>query len=267
MKRTIVAVFLQCIALTGAISQSPAVASSLPPEQQLFQVLNSARQLNGLEKLEWNTKLATAALAHAEELARHRDLSHVFPGEAPLGQRVGATGERFDAVAENVAAADNVDDAHVGLMNSPGHRANILSPKYNAVGIAVVRVKDRVYVAQDFAHVVPEYSLQQFRDEVAAAFNRARKAHRFAALDFTPDPRLDDQACAGNLEPESTLVTELGATRATIFTATQPGNLPPPMQSAAADPNLRRVNIGICYRQDTDKFAKFWIVAAFYPSK
>jgi uncharacterized protein YkwD len=265
MNRTFVAVVIQWIALTGATAQPP--KASLSPEQELFQVLNGERQRNGLEKLEWNVKLATAAQVHAEEMARQGDLSHVLPGELPLEQRVGATGERFDAVAENVAAADNVDDAHVGLMHSPGHRANILSPKYNAVGIGVVRVKSRVYVAQDFAHVLPVYSTQQFRDEVVAAFNRARKAHRFPPLDSTPDRRLDDQACAGKLEPETTLVTEHGATRAAIFTATQPGDLPPPMESAAADPNLRRMNIGICFRQDNDKFAKFWIVAAFYPTK
>jgi hypothetical protein len=265
MNRTIVAVVIQWIALTGATAQPP--KAPLSPEQQLLQELNDARQRNGLEKLDWNAKLAAAAQAHAEQLARHGDLSHVFPGELPLQQRVGATGERFDAVAENVAAADNVDDAHVGLMNSPGHRSNILSPKYNAVGIAVVRVKGRVYVAEDFAHVLPVYSPQQFREEVVAAFNRVRKAHRFTPVDFTPDPRLDDQACAGKLEAESTLVAERGATRATIFTATQPGNLPPPMETAAADPNVRHMNIGVCFRQDTDRFAKFWIVAAFYPSK
>src|SRR5262249_1151993 len=160
------------VALTGATAQPPKVP--LSPDQELFQVLNGERQRNGLEKLEWNAKLATAAQAHAEEMARQGDLSHVLPGELPLEQRVGATGQRCDAIAGNVAAADNVDDAHVGLMNSPGHRANILSPKYNAVGIGVVRVKSRVYVAQDFAHVLPVYSAQQFRDEVVAAFNRAR---------------------------------------------------------------------------------------------
>src|SRR5215831_12405510 len=169
MNLTIGAIALQAISCIAA-AQSP-LAPASPPEQQLFQVLNSARERNGLEKLEWNAKLATAAQAHAEELARHGDLSHVFPGELPLEQRVGATGERFDAVAENVAATDNVDDAHVGLMNSPGHRANILSPKYNALGIGVVKVGSRVYVAQDFAHVLPVYSRERFREEVVAAFN------------------------------------------------------------------------------------------------
>jgi uncharacterized protein YkwD len=265
MNRTIVAVALQAITWTAAAQSPP--APGLPLEQQLFQMLNAARQRGGLERLEWDPKLAMAAQAHAEQLAQHEELSHAFPAEPALGQRIGATGQRFDAVAENVAAADNVDDAHVGLLNSPGHRANILAAKYNAVGIAVVRVKGRVYVTQDFAHVLPAYSPQQFREEVTAALNRMRKAHRFAPLDVHPDSRLDDQACAGKLEPEVALLAQRGATRATIFSATRPTDLPQTMESAAADPNLRRINIGVCFRPDEDKFAKFWIVAAFYPSK
>src|SRR5262249_47607715 len=180
-------------------------APALPPEQQLFELINAARQRGGLEKLEWDPRLATAAQAHADQLADHRELSHMFPGEAPLQHRLGATGERFDAIAENVAEADNVADAHLGLMNSTGHRSNILAKKYNAVGIAVVEVKGRVYVTEDFAHVVPAYSPQQFREEVVEAFNRARKVHHFVPIDTRPDPRLDDQACAGRLEPEGVL--------------------------------------------------------------
>src|SRR5262249_10213697 len=265
MNLTLGAIALHAIAWIAAQSVPSAPAS--PPEQQLFQVLNAERERNGLEKLEWNARLAAAAQAHTEELARHGDLSHVVQGELPLEQRVGATGERFDAVAENVAAADSVDDAHLGLMHSPGHRANILAAKYNAVGIAVVRVKDRVYVTQDFARVLPTYSPQQFREEVAAAFNRARKAHRFPPVDFSPDPRLGDQAWGGKVEPGIALLTERGATRATIFTATRPTDLPPTMENAAADPGLRHMNIGVCFRPGPDKFAKFWVVAALYPSK
>lgn len=264
MKRTIVAFVIQA-AVLAAVAQGPGPA--LPPEQQLFALLNVARDHAGLERLAWDPRLAAAARAHAEQMARRGELSHSFPGELPLEQRVGSTGERFDAVAENVAVADNVDDAHLGLMNSPGHRANILATKYNFIGIAVVQAGKRIYVAQDFARILPAYSPQQFREEVVAAFNHARKAHRFAPVDAQPDARLDDQACAGKLEPEGVLAGMSGATQATIFTATQPANLPPTMEKAAADPNLRRMNIGVCFRPDADKFSKFWVVAAFFPTK
>jgi uncharacterized protein YkwD len=264
MNRIIVAFVIQT-AVLAANAQPPNTA--MPQERQLFELLNAARERGGLEKLEWNAKLATAARAHAEQMARHGELSHLLPGELPLQQRVGATGERFDAVAENVAVADNVDDAHFGLMASTGHRANILTTKYNAVGIAVVQAGKRIYVAQDFARVLPAYSPQQFREEVVAAFNRARIAHRFPPVDSQPDPRLDDEACAGKLEPEAVLVGMSGAVQATVFSATQPANLPPPMEKAAADPNVRRMNIGVCFRPDADKFSRFWVVAAFFATR
>lgn len=264
MNRILVAIAIQA-AVLAASGQSP--KTPLPQERQLFELLNAARERDGLEKLDWNANLATAARAHAEQMARQGELSHLLPGELPLQQRIGATGERFDAVAENVALADNVDDAHYGLMNSAGHRANILATKYNAVGISVVQAGRRIYVAQDFARVLPAYSPQQFREEVVAAFNRARKAHGFGPVGFEPDPRLDDEACTGKLEPEAVLVGVNGAMQATVFTATQPANLPPPMEKAAADPNVRRMNIGVCFRPDTDKFSRFWVVAAFFPTR
>ncbi|HKF21942.1 MAG TPA: CAP domain-containing protein [Candidatus Angelobacter sp.] len=264
MNRILAAIVIQA-AVLAASGQSP--KTPLPQERQLFELLNAARERDGLEKLDWNANLATAARAHAEQMARQGELSHLLPGELPLQQRVGSTGERFDAVAENVAVADNIDDAHFGLMTSPGHRANILTTKYNAVGVAVVQAGKRVYVAQDFARVLPAYSPEEFREEVVAAFNRARKAHGFGPVGSEPDRRLDDQACAGKLEPEAVLLGTNGAMQATVFSATQPANLPPPMEKAAADPNVRRMNIGVCFRPDADKFSRFWVVAAFFASR
>ena len=46
-------------------------------------------------------------------------------------------GVRFGAAGENLALAPTVQVAHDGLMNSPGHRANILNPRYRRVGIGV----------------------------------------------------------------------------------------------------------------------------------
>jgi uncharacterized protein YkwD len=40
-------------------------------------------------------------------------------------------------IGENLAYAPNLELAHTGLMNSEGHRANILSPDFNKVGIGI----------------------------------------------------------------------------------------------------------------------------------
>lgn len=264
MNRIIVSIFVQALCLAGA-AQAP---EPPPPERELLRLVNQERKNAGLETLQWDAKLAEAAELHARKLASHSELSHRFPGEPELAQRVGATGARFNALAENVAVADDPEVIHLALMNSPGHRANIMNPRYNAVGIGVVMVRKSIYVTQDFAHVVPVYTDQQFRQELMAAFNRSRHTHRLTAIDFRSDPKLDEAACSGKLDPSEVLAGLSGATRATVFTATQPGDLPATMENAAADSSLHRMSIGVCFRADTqDKFSKFWVVAAFYPGR
>ena len=62
------------------------------------------------------------------------------------------------ALGENVAYAGSLSKTHISLMNSPRHKANILKPNYNRVGVGVATGKcggyNVVYVAQVFAHAV-----------------------------------------------------------------------------------------------------------------
>jgi uncharacterized protein YkwD len=44
----------------------------------------------------------------------------------------------YIAAGENLALAQTVEIAHMGLMNSPGHRANILNPKFGRIGIGIM---------------------------------------------------------------------------------------------------------------------------------
>lgn len=261
MKRVIVAVLLQALAL-GTNAQAPEPRA---PEQQLLNLLNLERSHSHLAALQWDAKVAQAAQAHSRRLADHRALSHQFSGEPELTSRVGATGVRFSAVAENVAVADDAEEAHLAFMGSPGHRANILNPQYNAVGIAAARINNHLYVTEDFAHVVPSYSEREFREGVVAAFNRLRLGHRLGPIDTRPDPGLDRQACAGHSDPDLALQGLSNATRATIFSAVEPGDLPAPMDKAASDQTLHRMNIGVCFRPDQNsQFSKFWVIVAFY---
>jgi uncharacterized protein YkwD len=57
-------------------------------------------------------------------------------GKTPF-ERMREGGVQFSAAGENLALAPTVQIAHDGLMNSPGHRANILNPRYRRVGIGV----------------------------------------------------------------------------------------------------------------------------------
>lgn len=266
MRQMFVLIILQVLVLAGA-AQAPPSGATPSPEQEMLRLTNMERQRAGLSLLDWNAKLAQAAQAHSRKLANHEELSHQFAGEPGLTDRVLVTGVRVNALAENVAVAGNPDEAHQALMTSPGHRANILNAQYNAVGIAVVWVDHDMYVTEDFARVVPTYSAGQFRDAVAAAVNRARLQRRIAPVDLRGDPQLDHVACSSKADPKEILGRLPGATQATVFTASDPGELPPPVMRAASDPMVKRISLGVCFRTDaSDNFSKFWVIAGFYPT-
>lgn len=232
----------------------------------MLELLNQERARAGLARLAWDHRLARAALPHSRLLARHGDLSHQFPGEPPLAERAGAVGAHFNSVAENVAYGPEVSEIHSGLMHSSPHRANILNPEYNSVGIAIVPRDGQLYVTEDFAHVITEYSEAQFRDTVIAAFQRIRQQHGLPRMDVRSDPRLQRAACARMLDAKKVLRGLPGATDLAIYTSSDPGTLPSNMKDAAADKTLHRMNIGVCFKPGgKDGFSKYWVVAAFYP--
>src|SRR5579871_6176912 len=152
--------FAVLLAVPQCTAQSQPAWSSA--EQQIFTQLNQARIEDGLPALEWNDQAARAARLHTQTLLENGKLSHQFPGEPTVPERIGATGVRFTFSAENVARTEYLEDVHPALMGSPGHRANILSPKYNAVGIGVVEKDHRIYVTQDFIFLIATYTEEQF---------------------------------------------------------------------------------------------------------
>ncbi len=260
MKRAIVAI----VCFTFVIA-AQAQAGPSQREQQLLDLVNHEREKAGLQKLAWNDRLAQAALAHSRLLAENRDLSHQFPGEPPLQERAGSTGLRFNSVAENVAEAPAVDVAHSALMQSPGHRANILHPDYNAVGISIVERDKELYVTQDFARTLVSYSEKDFRDAVVTGFNRARRAKGLPEVEVVIDPRLRKFACAQDLNTEKIIQGLPGATSLLVFSSSEPGALPNDLRKMVPDKNLQRMNIGVCLQTGGKiGFSKFWVVAAFF---
>jgi hypothetical protein len=236
-------------------------------EKQLLDLVNHEREKAGLNKLEWSDQLAEAALAHSKLLADHQDLSHQFPGEPLLQERVGATKLRFNAVAENVAEAPDVDTAHTALMKSPGHRANILHPDYNAIGISIVERDHVLFVTQDFAHMLASYTEKQFRESLIANFNQARRARKMRPVDVINDPHLRKAACSQDMHTDKMIQNMPGASGLLVFSLAEPGALPSDMRKFASDKTLQRMNIGVCLQTGgATGFSKFWVVAAFYQS-
>jgi uncharacterized protein YkwD len=260
--------FLICFVCSSGFN----VAAGAPPnmsgqQRQLLDLVNSERVRAGLSKLQWDDHLAQAARLHTQRMADRRALSHQFSGEAPLTQRAGSAGSHFNFVAENVAYAGTVEELHVNLMHSPHHRANILDPKSNSIGIAFAERDGELYVTEDFAHVLADVPENQFQSRLIAAFNRFRTSKGLSPMPVHSDQKLEKAACNAKLEPRRVLRQLPGATNLTMFTASRPDDLPSNMQEAAADGRLRRMSIGVCFKPDQKNgFSTYWVAAAFYPT-
>lgn len=239
------------------------MAAASPAEKQVFDQLNQERQKAGLTTLEWNELVAEAARGHARMLAENEELSHQYPGEPSLTERLGSAGVRFTRAGENVARTEYVEDVHLALMTSPGHRANMLNAAYNAAGIGVVERDGMVYATEDFIFAVPVYSEEQFSAAFIEAFNESRKTSGFGPLAARNDPYFHNLACStdGNA---SSLASVVSGSYVVVFSSSEPRRVPEKLRRAASSPAYRRMNFGVCFRPDKEHgYGNFWVVAAF----
>ena len=151
----------------AALTVAPAFAQQ-PAEQQLMQLANADRAQNGLGPLKWDPALAQAAEQHAQIMAAQpAPLSHQYPGEPDLVARAGAANAHFRAVAENVAVAPDPQALEQEWMHSPLHRANILNPQMNGIGVALVRRGGNYYAVEDFDDGVAQLGQAQIEQKIA----------------------------------------------------------------------------------------------------
>ena len=255
--------FLSCISPLCAVAQSSTAQPTLL-EQRIFYLLNQERELAGLKRLEWSEHAATAAREHARLLAKNEKLSHKFTGEPPLRQRLTAASVRFTSAAENVALADNLDEAHLALIYSPGHRENMLNAEYSAVGIGVVEHSGKLYVTQDFVRLLPAYTENEFFASFVKAFNRLRETSGMKAMLVQKDRALHEAACSTQGDAAAVSAKPGFDGELVLFTLSDPDQLPPELSQRAYAARFRKVNVGICFRPD-EKYGSgnFWVVAAF----
>jgi hypothetical protein len=136
-------------------------------EHQVMDLANADRAQQGLPPLKWDPALAQAAADHAQLMAQQPALSHQYPGEPDLVTRCGAAGAHFRSVAENVALAADPQALEKEWMNSPPHRANILNPSMNTVGIGLVKKGGNYYAVEDFADGVAQLGPEQIEQKIA----------------------------------------------------------------------------------------------------
>jgi uncharacterized protein YkwD len=107
-------------------------------EQKMFSLVNNERALRGIPALSFSQNLTDVGTAHCEEMFRKGYFSHNTPEGLTPFDRMAQSNIAFNFAGENLALAPSVDLAMKGLMQSLGHKANILSVDFRKVGIGVV---------------------------------------------------------------------------------------------------------------------------------
>ncbi|HVG17243.1 MAG TPA: CvpA family protein [Chitinophagaceae bacterium] len=117
------------------------VSSSEPRpelEAQMLVLVNEERKKAGLKELLFDAELLKVARAHSVDMFVRGYFSHFSPEGKASSDRIEAAGIRYSIAGENLALGQTLEICHSGLMNSPGHRANILQKKYGRVGIGIL---------------------------------------------------------------------------------------------------------------------------------
>jgi uncharacterized protein YkwD len=122
-------------------------------EQRILDLTNEARAKEKLPPVKINPTLLKVARGYAAKMAREHEMKHDLDGQTPA-QRIDKAGYDYRSVGENIGVAEKgatPDDVFKGWMESKLHRENILSPKFNEIGIGLtVDDKGETYYAQDF---------------------------------------------------------------------------------------------------------------------
>jgi uncharacterized YkwD family protein len=106
-------------------------------EQQMVKMVNDARAQNNLPALKVDTQLCNVARIKAQDMIDNNYFSHSSPKYGSPFDMMKSFGIKYVSAGENIAGNQSVQNAENALMNSPGHRKNILSPDFTHIGIGI----------------------------------------------------------------------------------------------------------------------------------
>jgi len=129
---------------------------------EVLEAINHDRASYHLSALEIDPTLNLAALAKAQDMVKGNYFAHTSPAGTEPWHWFKALGYDYAYAGENLAQGfKDAQELQAHLMASPTHRANILSPFYSQVGVAVVNLNDTTIVVQMFGSHENQVSLRR----------------------------------------------------------------------------------------------------------
>lgn len=118
----------------------------------MLSLVNQERTKAGLPVFTLDWKLTELARLKSQDMYKNNYFSHTSPTYgSPLNMERQAGYSARVMGAENIAKAATTSRAHDLLMGSPGHKANILNPQHDSIGIGITKTNGGVYVTQLFS--------------------------------------------------------------------------------------------------------------------
>ena len=118
-------------------------------EQQVLNLVNKERRSQGLSALSLSAEAQQAARVRAKEIVS--SFSHTRPNGTSCFTVLNEIGAKYTSAGENIAKGQKTPEQVVeAWMNSPSHRANILSSKYTKLGVGCYFNGSNTYWAQMF---------------------------------------------------------------------------------------------------------------------
>ena len=155
-------------------------------KRHLFELVNRERKRAGLSTLVARDDLERIARAHSEDMQQHGFVGHTSPTTGDASARVKRAGVRTSLVLENIGRGYSADEVHRGLMDSPGHRANVLNPDATHIGLGLVLAPEDQRIAylvtELFARFAEKIDVEDARDDLFASVNRERTRRGLRAL-------------------------------------------------------------------------------------
>lgn len=134
--------------------QKPDNDTSTPHDSTAAQVLslvNAERAKANLSPLTLDPTVQRAAQLRAQEIVR--SFSHTRPNGSSFSSALTEVGAAYRGAGENIAYGQSTpQEVMYAWMNSPGHRANILSKNFTTIGIGYTLVNGTPYWAQLFTY-------------------------------------------------------------------------------------------------------------------
>lgn len=130
----------------------PNIADIKAIENEVIRLVNVERSKQGLSQLTGDWQLSRVARYKSTDMRDANYFSHYSPTYGDPFKMMHSFGITFYAAGENIAMGQpTAQSVMTSWMNSPGHRANILNPQYNEIGVGIAKTASgTIYWTQEF---------------------------------------------------------------------------------------------------------------------